>query len=141
MTLLVDNIMLWARKMAKSFSTFDDDHPLDEVDAPQELPLFFEQLEQRVERFFTQANADFAPAKLWKVTSQACGKEYAEQQKLMSDKEFIRVNCRVPASLDAGQPSGRPGHHGHHAHHGHHGHGHGHGHHHGQRTENEEDRN
>jgi len=118
MTLLVDNIMQWARRMIKSLSSFEE---LDELESPQDLVPFFHSLRQTVERFFTQANEEMSASKLSKLASQAGIKEYTEQQKLLADKEFIRANCRVPASLDAQRPhsAGRPGH-------GHHGHSHGH---------------
>merc|ERR1719440_1096583 len=108
MTLLVENIMTWIRRMAKSLSAFED---LDDVESPQEILPFFEQLRDTIDKFFTQANEEMTSAKLWKLTSTARSKEYAEQQKLLSDKDFLRVNCRVPASLDAGQRPNSAGHH------------------------------
>jgi len=99
MTLLVDDIMTWARKMARSFSSFE---VLDELDGPADLVPFFLSLKQTVERFFEAASRDMSTAKLSKITNQASGKQYIEQQALLVDKEFVRNNCRVPASLDAG---------------------------------------
>jgi len=110
MTLLVDNLMHWARRITRSLSTFEE---LEEVEGPQDLINFFESLRQTVERFFTLAIRDQSYSKLSKITTQAHNKEYTEQQKLLNDKEFIRANCRVPATLDGGN---------------HHKHGDGHGH-------------
>jgi hypothetical protein len=127
MTLLVENTMQWSRRMTKSLSTFEQ---IADVESKEDLVPFFLRLKQTVERFLTQANEDNTCAKLSKLTSQACSREYAEQQRLLNDKEFIRVNCRVNSSVDGHQ-------HGQRMHHHHHGHGM-HGHH--RNREQEEDR-
>lgn len=126
-TLLSDNIMQWARKMSQSLSSFEE---LDDIETPQDLVGFFKSFKHTIARFFESANEQMTSSKLAKVTSHACSKQYAEQQKLLNDKDFIRVNCRVPASMDGSHNTGRH----HHHHHG------GHGHHGGRRNEAEEDR-
>merc|ERR1719247_2125019 len=37
------------------------------------------------------------------MTSQASHREYAERQRVLNDKDFIRANCRVPSSLEQQQ--------------------------------------
>jgi len=96
-TLLTDNIMQWARRMSQSLYSFEE---IDEVENPQDLKKFFAEFKVAIERFFESANEQMTSSKLAKVTSHACSKEYAEQQKLLIDKEFMRVNCRIPASVD-----------------------------------------
>lgn len=112
-TLLVDNIMQWARKITKSMGSFESEE-LDEIESMQDVVPFFQSLSQTIDRFFTQANEEMPPSKLSKLTSHACSKEYQEQHKLLSNKEFLRANCRVPASLDGSHvrphSAGRHGH-------------------------------
>lgn len=96
-TLLIDNIMQWSRRMNKSFAPFEE---LDDVDCPADILPYFASLAQTVDRFLAHAQEEMPMTKLSKITSQACTKEYQEQQRLLDDKDFIRANCRVPASLD-----------------------------------------
>jgi hypothetical protein len=120
-TLLMENIMQWARKVAKSLSSFEE---LDELEGPQDIVEFFKSLSQTIDRFLTWANEEYSSSKLSKLTSQACSREYMEQQKLLTDKDFIRANCRIPATLDGQHAAGKHKH-GHHSHgHSHHSHGH-----------------
>merc|ERR1719353_1714035 len=112
--------MQWARRMSQSLSSFEENLMDDTIETPQDLVRFFNSFKQTIARFFESANEQMTSSKLAKVTSHACNKEYAEQQKLLNDKDFIRVNCRVPASMD-GSLHGRHHHHHHHGGHGHHG--------------------
>jgi len=120
-TLLMDNVFQWVRRVAKSLSSFEE---MDELEDPQDIVDFFRQLSQTVDRFLSWANDEYSSSKLSKLTSQACSKEYAEQHKLLNDKEFIRANCRIPASLDGQHAAAGKHKHGHHHGHGHHSHGH-----------------
>merc|ERR1712232_1149542 len=72
-TLLMDNIMQWARKVAKSLSSFEE---LDELDGPQDIVEFFRSLSQTIDRFLTWANEEYSSSKLSKLISQACSREY-----------------------------------------------------------------
>jgi len=96
--MLFDSIRHWAEKLRRSFSSFEQLAP---VDCPADVAPFFAALSQTIDRFFAHAHSQMAPSKLAKLTCQAGGKEYAEQQKLLGDKEFMRMNCRVPATLDS----------------------------------------
>jgi len=96
-TLLLDSITRWTQRMTRSMMHVED---LERVDCQADLPRYFASLSQAVDKFLTQARADMPSNKLSKLMSQATSKEYAEQQRLLTDKEFMRANCRVPASLD-----------------------------------------
>mmetsp|Transcript_68940 Transcript_68940/g.213858 ORF Transcript_68940/g.213858 Transcript_68940/m.213858 type:complete len:593 (-) Transcript_68940:102-1880(-) len=95
--LLFDSIKQWARRMTKSLESVEDMGP---VETPNDMLPFFEALSKVISRFLTNAHNEMPSTKLAKLTSQASGKEYAEQQRLLTDKEFMRMNCRVPATLD-----------------------------------------
>lgn len=96
-TLLLDSITRWTHRMTRSMVHIED---MERVDCQADLPRYFASLSQAVDKFLTQARADMPSNKLSKLMSQATSKEYAEQQRLLTDKEFMRANCRVPASLD-----------------------------------------
>mmetsp|Transcript_104402 Transcript_104402/g.180322 ORF Transcript_104402/g.180322 Transcript_104402/m.180322 type:complete len:433 (+) Transcript_104402:3-1301(+) len=95
-TLLVDNIMQWAHRMSKSMASFEE---LEDIESPNDIVTFFASLLQTVDRFFR--SIEMPTTKLSKLTSQACTREHAEQQRLLSDKDFLRANCRVPATPDS----------------------------------------
>merc|ERR1712151_1439752 len=45
-----------------------------------------------------------------KALLQVMSKEYNEQARILSNNEFLRVNCRVPAAADGpGRPTSRQG--------------------------------
>jgi len=101
--MLFENIKQWSQRMSISLSSFDPD--MDPIEAHQGVMPYFANLVDTVDRFMTYAHQDMPTAKLAKMTTQATSKEYAEQQRLLTDKEFNRANCRVPASLDP-KPAG-----------------------------------
>eukprot|EP00927_Polykrikos_kofoidii_P036014 TRINITY_DN30465_c0_g1_i1.p1 TRINITY_DN30465_c0_g1~~TRINITY_DN30465_c0_g1_i1.p1 ORF type:complete len:700 (-),score=131.53 TRINITY_DN30465_c0_g1_i1:200-2242(-) len=95
--LLVSSITDWTHRMRASLAAFET---LDVVESPKDIIPFFSDMAQTIDRFMTRADTDLPAAKLCKLTSQATSREHAEQSKLLSDKDFLRSNCRVPASLD-----------------------------------------
>merc|ERR1711988_1416325 len=92
----------WANRMSRSLAAFEDPMP---IDKPADLLHFFQQLQITVEKFITHIQAQLSSGKVQRKTmSQAASKEYHEQARLLNDKDFIRSNCRVPASVD-GRPA------------------------------------
>merc|ERR1719291_1139001 len=85
-TLQVEHMKRWANRVGRTLTMFED---CVNVDKP--IAHIVQLISSgRVQR---------------KNMSQAASKEYHEARRLLADKEFLKVNCRVPASLDAG---GRP---------------------------------
>eukprot|EP00443_Scrippsiella_acuminata_P071722 CAMPEP_0115564336 /NCGR_PEP_ID=MMETSP0271-20121206/102502_1 /TAXON_ID=71861 /ORGANISM="Scrippsiella trochoidea, Strain CCMP3099" /LENGTH=425 /DNA_ID=CAMNT_0002998581 /DNA_START=33 /DNA_END=1308 /DNA_ORIENTATION=- len=95
--LLMESIYQWGKKMSRSLAAVEELPPMEM--APDVLP-YFDELEKVVDRFLTKAQEDVPAPKLSKLAGQASTKEYTEQMKLLTDKDFIRLNIRVPASLD-----------------------------------------
>eukprot|EP00929_Paragymnodinium_shiwhaense_P006874 TRINITY_DN110827_c0_g1_i1.p1 TRINITY_DN110827_c0_g1~~TRINITY_DN110827_c0_g1_i1.p1 ORF type:complete len:587 (+),score=212.27 TRINITY_DN110827_c0_g1_i1:122-1882(+) len=103
-TLLFENIEQWSRRMNKSFEAFTS---LEPIETAQDTIPYFQLLASAVETFMNHVNAEMPTQKLAKLTSQTTTKEYSEQLKLLNDKEFIRSNCRVPATLDPKEQVGK----------------------------------
>lgn len=101
-TLLLESILTWGDKMRRSL-TFVEELP--RVECPPDIVPYFQALVDVSERFLTKAHDDKTPQQLAKLATQACTKEYTEQMKLLGDKEFLRLNLRVPATLDQRNPS------------------------------------
>jgi len=94
-TLQLDQMKRWAIRMNRSLASFFDAQ-LD-LEKRSDVPLFFKSLQQTIERFLQQILTSTAQGKSTKRTQHASlQKEYQEQTKLLSDKEFSKANCRVP---------------------------------------------
>lgn len=96
--LLITSVTNWTERMRESLVGFES---LEPVNCSKDLIRYFTDFAQVVDRFMSRAGVDLPVAKLFKLTSQATSKEYAEQSKLLNDRDFVRANCRVPASLDS----------------------------------------
>merc|ERR1719380_152349 len=93
--------------MARHLSMFEDCF---RVDKPTDLPLFSQHMSKAVEKFISHIVQQISSGKVQrKNMSQVASKEYHEASRLLTDRDFLRANCRVPASLDAGRPSSRQG--------------------------------
>uniref|UniRef100_A0A7S4R9N8 Uncharacterized protein n=1 Tax=Alexandrium monilatum TaxID=311494 RepID=A0A7S4R9N8_9DINO len=95
--LLFESVRLWTQRIARSLSPLEK---LSRVDCPGDLPDYFTDLENTVERFLDRTRLELPVSRLAKAAGQAGGRERAEQLQLLTDKDFLRANCRVPASLD-----------------------------------------
>eukprot|EP00928_Gymnodinium_smaydae_P090274 TRINITY_DN74101_c0_g1_i1.p1 TRINITY_DN74101_c0_g1~~TRINITY_DN74101_c0_g1_i1.p1 ORF type:complete len:530 (-),score=154.31 TRINITY_DN74101_c0_g1_i1:93-1682(-) len=106
-TLQVEHMKRWAIRMGRTLQMFED---CIRVDKPSDLPLFFQHMNKAVEKFINHIVQQISSGKVQrKNMSQVASKEYHEASRLLTDKEFLKVNCRVPASLDAGRPQSRQG--------------------------------
>lgn len=99
-TLLLERVKRWATGMGQSLATFQDrEHPIC-IEKLEDIVPVFEQLEKAVDGFLAFTEKQLPPAKLLKMAAQASSREFHEQARLLTDKEFVKVNCRVQASLD-----------------------------------------
>jgi len=89
-TVLMGSITMWADRVSRSLSSFED---LGSVQSRDDVVPFFNALAQSVDRLLAQRKGK----KLSKITLNTCSEE---QHRLLSDKDFLRANCRVPAGLE-----------------------------------------
>merc|ERR1719240_2512858 len=93
--------------MGRSLQMFDD---CIRVDVASDLPVYFGQMQRAVDKFISHIVQQISSGKVQrKNMSQVASKEYHEASRLLTDKDFLKANCRVPASLDAGRPNSRQG--------------------------------
>merc|ERR1719465_79725 len=82
----------WANRTGRALAMFEE---CVRVDKPADLPVIVQQISSgKVQR---------------KNMSQVASKEYHEARRLLADKDFLKVNCRVPAAPDAGRPASKQG--------------------------------
>jgi hypothetical protein len=106
-TLQVEHMKRWATRLGRSLAVFED---CVRVDKPGDLIVFFQQMQQAVNKFIAHIVQQISAGKVQrKNMSQVASKEYHEASRLLTDRDFLKANCRVPASLDAGRPSSRQG--------------------------------
>mmetsp|Transcript_50031 Transcript_50031/g.140262 ORF Transcript_50031/g.140262 Transcript_50031/m.140262 type:complete len:536 (-) Transcript_50031:212-1819(-) len=106
-TLQVEHMKRWATRMGKALSVFEE---MVKVENPSDLQVFFNQMPNAVNEFIARIGQQISSGKVQrKNMSQVASKEYHEASRLLTDRDFLRVNCRVPASLDAGRPQSRHG--------------------------------
>lgn len=106
-TLQVEHMKRWANRMGRSLALFED---CVRVDKPADLLVFYQQMQRAVDKFIAHIVQQISSGKVQrKNMSQVASKEYHEARRLLADKDFLKVNCRVPASLDAGRPPSRQG--------------------------------
>mmetsp|Transcript_49463 Transcript_49463/g.117701 ORF Transcript_49463/g.117701 Transcript_49463/m.117701 type:complete len:531 (-) Transcript_49463:200-1792(-) len=106
-TLQVEHMKRWANRVGRSLSMFEE---CTRVDKAADLPVFFQQMQRAVDKFIAHIVQQISSGKVQrKNMSQVASKEYHEASRLLADKDFLRSNCRVPASLDAGRPPSRQG--------------------------------
>merc|ERR1712232_1044647 len=106
-TLQIEHMKRWAQRMGRALSMFEE--PV-RVDKPNDLLNYFQQMQRAVDKFIAHIVQQISSGKVQrKNMSQIASKEYHEASRLLTDKEFLKVNCRVPASLDAGRPASRQG--------------------------------
>lgn len=111
-TLQVEHMKRWANRMSKSMAIFEDKKEVDgpRVEKPADLIGFFEQLKRAVDKFIVHIVQQISSGKVQrKNMSQVASKEYHEARRLLADRDFLKANCRVPPSLDAGRPPSRQG--------------------------------
>merc|ERR1711972_1109880 len=104
-TLQVEHMKRWSNRMGRSLAMFEE---CIRVEKPADLPIYFHQLQRAVHKFIDHIVQQISSGKVQrKNMSQAASKEYHEARRLLADKDFLRVNCRIPASLDMGRPTSK----------------------------------
>jgi hypothetical protein len=108
-TLSVENMKRWSNRMSKALLPFEEaGQTLVRVEKPAELPAYFRSLHRGIEKFTEHVQRQLDSGKIQKKTmSTAASKEYHEHARLLNDKDFLKSNCRVPASADGRPPSAR----------------------------------
>jgi len=97
-TLQVEHMKRWANRVGRSLAMFED---CVRVDKPSDLPMFYAQLSKGVDKFIAHIVQLISSGRVQrKNMAQAASKEYHEARRLLADKDFLKANCRVPASLD-----------------------------------------
>jgi hypothetical protein len=101
-TVLIEHMKRWANRVSKSMSAFEE--PV-LVDKPHDIVPFFQSLLRTTDKFLGHIQMQLQTGKVQRKTVfQAASKEYHEQARLLNDKEFLRCNCRIPATADGGRP-------------------------------------
>merc|ERR1712118_517898 len=108
-TLSVENMKRWSNRMSKALGTFDDPgQPLVRVEKPADLPAYFRSLQRSIEKFVDHVAKQLSSVKLQKRTmTSAAAKEYDQHFRLLGNHDWLKANCRVPASADGRPQSAR----------------------------------
>merc|ERR1719240_927091 len=106
-TMQIEHMKRWANRTGRSLAMFED---CARVEKPGDLLVFFQQMQRAVDKFIAHIVQQISAGKVQrKNMSQVASKEYHEASRLLTDRDFLKANCRVPASLDAGRPPSRQG--------------------------------
>merc|ERR1719379_674173 len=106
-TLQVEHMKRWANRMGRALKSFEE---CVRIEKPGDLPVYFQQMHRAVDKFVAHIVQQISTGKVQrKNMAQVASKEYHEASRLLTDRDFLKANCRVPASLDAGRPSSRQG--------------------------------
>lgn len=106
-TLQIEHMKRWANRLGRSLAMFED---CARVDKSTDLAQFFLQIQRAVDKFIAHIAQQISSGKVQrKNMSQVASKEYHEARRLLADRDFLKANCRVPPSLDAGRPASRTG--------------------------------
>jgi DNA repair exonuclease SbcCD ATPase subunit len=106
-TLQVEDMKRWTARVGQLLSAFEESV---QVQSPTDLPLFFDKLEVAVERFIAHVTQQIGENKVTrKILSQVSTRENNEQARLLANEQFLKSNCRVPASADHRPSSARGG--------------------------------
>jgi hypothetical protein len=109
-TLQVEHMKRWANRVGRLLRepVMFLPEEFSKVDKPADLEKFSEGLAKGVDKFIAHIVQLISSGKVQrKNMSQAASKEYHEARRLLADKDFLKANCRVPASLDATRPASR----------------------------------
>jgi hypothetical protein len=105
-TLQVEHMKRWTARVGQLLSAFEE--PV-QVQRPADLPAFFRRLDAAVRNFLEHVRSQISESKInRKILSQVHTRENNEQARLLANDQFLRTNCRVPASADH-RPSSRQG--------------------------------
>jgi len=99
-TLQVEHMKRWTARVGQLLSAFDSEGPV-QVQGPGDLPIFFRRLDAAVQKFLSHVGQQMGESKInRKILSQVLTRENNDQARLLTNVEFLKSNCRVPASAD-----------------------------------------
>jgi len=105
-TLQVEHMKRWTARVGQLLSAFED--PV-QVQGPSDLPTFFRKLDSAVQKFLAYVGKQMGESKInRKILSQVLTRENNDQARLLANVDFLKSNCRVPASADH-RPSSKQG--------------------------------
>merc|ERR1712232_962972 len=106
-TLQVEHMKRWTTKVGQLFASLEE--PV-KVEYPSDLTPFFKRLEVAVDKFIARVTQQIAEQKITRnALLQLMNKENNEQEKLIKNEQFMRQNCRVPATADQTAADGDKG--------------------------------
>jgi hypothetical protein len=105
-TLQVEHMKRWSARVGHFFKDLED---VTDIKVPADLKPFFGRLTDVVEKFVGQVDQQIKDSKITRsALVQVIAREYSDQDRLMKNEQFLRANCRVPATAD-GRPASRQG--------------------------------
>ncbi|CAE7215086.1 DEK1 [Symbiodinium natans] len=106
-TLQSEHMKRWAARMGGVLSKFEDPA---KVDSPADLPMFFRKFEVAVKKFIKRVSDQINAGKINRKVLRDFEKIENEAQKgLLSDHNFLTINCRAQAADGQGRPTSRQG--------------------------------
>lgn len=97
-TLQVEHLRRWAARVGRMLTPMEE--PV-KVDGPVDFKPFFMRLDDTCRKFVAHVSQQLQRRQLARKDLVKVAKhEYKEQARLLTDKEFMKVNCRVPAAAD-----------------------------------------
>ncbi|KAF4661147.1 hypothetical protein FOL47_006804 [Perkinsus chesapeaki] len=103
-----EHVRRWAERVNKSMGAFEDQMDLSSPQCYQALAQYFERLPKTIELFCAHVKEQLASGKVRiKSATQAKSRAVREQNDLLNDEEFGRVNCRVRSSRALASPVNR----------------------------------
>lgn len=105
-TLQVEHMKRWATRVGALLKSFDE--PV-ECQAPSDLPAYFLRLDGTIKKFVAHATRQLKEGKITRTALiEERKKENKKEEKLLTNEQFIKNNCRVPATAD-NRPASRQG--------------------------------
>lgn len=108
-SLQAEHVKRWATRVGQLLESYFDS-PV-KVDDLKDLKSFFHSLGGALEKFFRRVQERIREKEINKrAIADFVKKEYQEQSKVLSSREYLAKNCRVPALTDLSEPKkeGRP---------------------------------
>lgn len=97
-TLQIEHMKRWANRTGRALSMFEE---CVRVEKPGDLIVFFQQLQRAVDKFIAHIVHQISSGKVQrKNMSQVASKEYHEASRLLTDRDFLKANCRVAGAPD-----------------------------------------
>jgi len=97
-TLQTEHMKRWAGRVGELLNTLEEPP---RVESPADLVGFFKKLDMTAHRFIEKVAQDISNGKITRRNlMQVLDREHQHHTKTLSDLDFLRGNCRVPAAAD-----------------------------------------